>query len=398
MTFRVTPELQVWLPAIHSSLGTEAAARDAERVFREWSPPDRRVWVLPWLKEVVRWSDPDPAVGQCLAVPGERLERIDVLHVGRNGWTWQAPGGEIRLVGSTTHGLLGRWLDAIPKDGLRWLEPIGSFTIDVPRFTKAEVSYHPVELHPAPGAAMPATRAPSGALRLHWPPPDGTPGPAVSIDAEGRQWAQRQPAQAEPLLVLPVWPAPLERICPKFSGIDEVMANAHMRKVMERSHTDRVGALGEAITASGLYVRACQITRELSWFWPSVAEVGVHATIARAATLKITDAPERSGAEASFDEDAAWEWLRRSATWKQRMLEQVPATRVWGPIGLFWALLIACLQDRQQLGFCHRCGSVVGGRRQYCDRSNPDCFRARAAERQRRSRVARSARGTVQAD
>lgn len=73
--------LQVWLPLFGSSLADPAFERDAQRAFASWRG-ESRIWLLPEFTKVVRWQE-GPTVYMA-GVPSERLNRIDICHVGKN--------------------------------------------------------------------------------------------------------------------------------------------------------------------------------------------------------------------------------------------------------------------------------------------------------------------------
>src|SRR5260370_7699963 len=77
--------LQVWFPTFTSSLSRPAADRDMQRAFQAWRG-EQVVWLLPDLSKIIRWQErPEQPGPHVVALPAERLERIEVYHVGANG-------------------------------------------------------------------------------------------------------------------------------------------------------------------------------------------------------------------------------------------------------------------------------------------------------------------------
>src|ERR1043165_8568767 len=102
--------IQLWLPRLADSLSRPQYQRDARRAMEAWKG-DYTVWLLPDLKEEVRWDEP---IGDgktrvpVVAIPAEHLDRLDVYHIGETGQVWGLKGW--RFPGSCVNGLLDAWL------------------------------------------------------------------------------------------------------------------------------------------------------------------------------------------------------------------------------------------------------------------------------------------------
>ena len=79
--------IQLWLPTLDDNLSLSDAQRDAQRAMKAWKG-ESRVWLLPELKNQIRWYEP---IGDgkthlsVLAIPAETLDCVDVFHIGENG-------------------------------------------------------------------------------------------------------------------------------------------------------------------------------------------------------------------------------------------------------------------------------------------------------------------------
>ena len=97
--------MQLWLPLLNSTFSDPAILRDSQHAFRVWRG-ELTVWQLPEATKICRWrEEPCHAL---MAVRSERLDRLDVCHVGSNGYTfgadWYFPDGHL-------NGLLDAWLN-----------------------------------------------------------------------------------------------------------------------------------------------------------------------------------------------------------------------------------------------------------------------------------------------
>ena len=100
--------LQVWIPTLHSNLAMPDVARDARRAFDAWRG-EMTVWLIPDLRKQIRWQK-GPGVW-ATAIPAEHLDRIDVCHVGENGYV-VGIGADRRFPGQRVAGLLDAWLNS----------------------------------------------------------------------------------------------------------------------------------------------------------------------------------------------------------------------------------------------------------------------------------------------
>ncbi|MGH8059735.1 MAG: hypothetical protein ACREOH_21270, partial [Candidatus Entotheonellia bacterium] len=103
--------LQLWLPTFGPSLGFPEVGRDMARVLQSWQG-ESTVWLLPDLNTPRRWwPSGKPVWERTLAIPAEHFDRIDVFHIGANGYVW-GPGVHDRFPDGRVEGLLRSWLQA----------------------------------------------------------------------------------------------------------------------------------------------------------------------------------------------------------------------------------------------------------------------------------------------
>ena len=110
MTARVTgmSTLQVWLPTLDPALSKDSSWRDLRRAEREWKG-ETTIWLSPEFDTPVRWITPRMPWSSELAIHGEETERIDVLHVGDDGFIFGKSPSE-RFGAPRIGGLLRQWL------------------------------------------------------------------------------------------------------------------------------------------------------------------------------------------------------------------------------------------------------------------------------------------------
>ena len=170
---------------------------------------------------------------------------------------------------------------------------------------------------------------------------------------------------------------PLFGFFPGGVTLDALYQCTKMSSIAKQSASDPRGALSRATTLAAPHLSDGYSTRALTWFLPTLQEVGeVRIVIARGATHRLDDA-------------GTWEEVGKSEAWRAKMTEPVPVLRAWGALGLFWALLLERLESGRPLRICELCGRTLEGtrRKQYCGRNeNLDCYRQRRTADRRRER------------
>src|SRR6266540_45911 len=183
------PALQVWLPTWGPSPNFPEVALDAQRGYRAWRG-EQTVWFFPDLQAPGRWRE-----GQQwhLAVPATLLDRVDVYHVGENGYVY-GPNAETRFPNSRVEGLLDAWLNVEHSGGVRWEPAPECLPWRMPHVTGEVVEYirGMVRVFAGGTASVVALDA-QGKGRAQWPPA-GHPA-TVAPDAESHAFYTSQPGE-----------------------------------------------------------------------------------------------------------------------------------------------------------------------------------------------------------
>ena len=367
--------LQLWLPTMTPSLSTPEMQRAIQWAFKQWSG-EYRVWLLPDLDQPVSWSameGPAAAWARCLAIPAPHLELVHVFHISAYGQTW--PPIE-DVLGVRVDGLLQEWLNVKCVEFL----PFGHGTIQVPRIQDGSVTYEEREIVrqdcplivPVPSTWDETT----GAYRLPWlsygpstvsleteahVPLDafkridlaGFPffGNAnsheegeVSVSLDGRMLGKIPKGFTPPLL--PCWPDPLGRLFPCGGSVDAWQHFRLMQEVAYVSGKDLACALRKARESTMLYVT-------------------------QGITMPVFVAAAEAGDVPSQLHQTGIHRIAGLAWWENA----VEITRAWGPIGLFWALLLDQLESRRPYRPCKWCGRFLQGKKTQCyPEDDPLCY------------------------
>jgi hypothetical protein len=148
-----------------------------------------------------------------------------------------------------------------------------------------------------------------------------------------------------------------------------------MQTIAKQNSRDVLGATTGALERAGAYVFEGYTSLRWSWFWPTYAEGKDDAVLFGAENFGVR---ARSLAELSKDD-----------RFSRRMAERVLIRRAWGPLGLFWALLIDRLEEHASFHSRGRCHGIIEGKKgkAYCSQSdNPECFGHRRAADKQKSR------------
>ncbi len=381
--------LQVWLPNISGSRAWPQAKRDRDRAYQVWRGEDT-VWLMPGLERAVRWAEDGDVA--CLALPAEHWERLDVYHVGGNGAVWGAGASETFPDGRVD-GLLDAWLNLGAVGGVKLYAQPDKLAVRVPCVEGDKVTYELREFRIQPGAVAP-TRLPKedgpGVFTLRWPPSDSAV-PSISAEQESHELCgpfdpavdeglpiavRRSDNARRTLRVMLEWPEPLRALFPPGSGLDDLQACARMNKIARQSRCDLEGVINAARVHSAECVTEGQTMTGAAWFGPILAAEGEEgALIALEA---------RYGLLASNLDEAM-----EADVWEEIATRPFLVRRVWGAVGLFWALALDRLEEGRGFNVCERCGRVLQGKRdkRFCGRADDlECFKARRAADRRKER------------
>ena len=393
--------LQLWLPTVVSSLAESAVQADMARAIRGWEG-ERTIWLLPDITETVRWYEGPTPYDRLRAVPAAHLERIDIYHITQAGISWGSEKAVCCPADFDPQSVLDAWLNAfVSRDGL------GPYTIraprrwSVPRVTGDTIIYEDKPLPSEPVGVLPGARLNQnagdfpGRFQVQWPL-TGMPA-TVSLEAETARYYSTLERYEFPdggkmfvyngelkegMVPLPVqmrWPESLQWLFPGGGdgALDANLHEQHMRYVAARSAENLQEAIETAHNLAMHYVRQGTTWRGFVDFFPDLIVRGAQFAFAEAAKHRAPHAVSLLGAW----QDPAWN------AWMKKPLK---VTQVWGPIGLFWALL---LEEIEQAGRrfpeCEDCHRLNPGKKdkQYCSQDDdPNCYARRRARNKRNER------------
>jgi hypothetical protein len=325
----------------------------AMQSFLAWWEHDH-VWWLPTLLAERSWRD---GMGHHLAVPAHEFEHVSVIHIGTNGYTY-GRGAQAVFPDRRLGTILDEWLRADSRGLFREVRAPESIVGTMPQFEEdGRVSYAevtvPVEIDAPPGAVP--------------------------------KWLS--------------WEGQLRPLFPPFTDHLPLRHLASMLTIGKEASTNADTALRRATVLASPYVQEGYSTRELAWFCPLVLERGESDGLrwvvdeATRQKLGLDEAFSRDFTQYALRDMASIDEVLGSSAWRQFLRQQIPVRRAWGPIGLFWVLLLDDLEgQRVKTAVCSRCGRMLTGKRgkQLCGPDDdPNCYRERRAEDQRRSRTRR---------
>ncbi|MFN8179292.1 MAG: hypothetical protein U0167_15275 [bacterium] len=369
--------IQLWLSNFSSNPFIPAAQRVRQRAYESWRGEDI-VWIVPELGPPR--TDQQKGI-RVLALDGDYIERLVVMHVGENGYVW-GPGLGLFPSGKVD-GLLTDWLNVSGQFLYRGVEHI---TIDAPDPSAEGIKYRPRRLSLRPIGAMPIKVVDREAckIELRWPPA-GTFVKTISIDQESHERVGpfvRDETEPE----LPVftgkdgrasvllrcgWPPPFDHLLDFGAGFDAILQLAHMQRIAAQSDSDVEAALIEAQVRSRPFLVTGISNWELAHLWPICAKEGeAGALIAGSVHFNIEGESLRD--------------LLLSEEWRRMAWRPIPIRRAWGFVGLMWALLLDELEARRPFRRCKACGRVISkahGRR-FCTRAeSAECVKSRQRSR-----------------
>ena len=399
---RLRASLQVWIPRLGGDLGRPEVARDALRAYAAWEG-DLRVWRSPEFERLVRWRRFDWTE---VAVPAEVVERVDVYHIGADGRAFghcarqYFPRGRI-------DGLLHAWLNVADLGGCKSVPAPASLTLEFPGIYGEEAQYDRVKISVEAGAAMPTELTSDGRIKVSWPPSDRPIPPTVFPDAESM--ALNPPGErftdesGVPLVtysdgsvghqVINVWPGPIGLLMPALGSFGDLLAQQQMTAIAKLSTTNLELALRLAHEQAAPYFSIGRTTRAFATVYTMLLNDGPLAILNFAENVGVSanilaDAYAASDNKTLTNQRLA-EILGPSAEFRRALAQPIAIKRVWGALGLFWALLLEELEARRPFCVCARCGRITSGKKgkRFCGANdNPDCFHGRRAADRRRLR------------
>jgi hypothetical protein len=368
--------LQMWLPDLVSNPRLMPMRADRLRAYEEWDGQDV-VWLMPGLPASRAWIDRDGT--SCLAIPAEDFDRIAICHVDSNGCV-AGPGARDRFRDGNVAGLLEAWLGFSQEQFGAESRVLIAEHVDLPmpQFGKDSITYvkRAIEISPRYAGPPPAEEETDEAV-LTWPQHAISRKP-VPRDAEQpiRNTLYPVPEPHRSLLLTTTqWPEPVGALMPVLTSQEEVRLRAQMVLVARRSQDDSGAALDHARTLAQDHVTEGITSAWLMECLPILTDEGERGLREFLRTKHDVGEPASDAKRREVEEE-----LRS---------QKVPIRRTWGPIGLFWALLLDQLEQHRTFGVCERCSRVFQGskNKQYCSElDDPQCFRARRTEDTRRYR------------
>jgi hypothetical protein len=240
-------------------------ARDAQRAFRAWQG-EQTVWLLQCLQEPGRWRQDQQWQ---LALPAELLDRVDVYHIGENGYVC-GPHADTRFPNNRVQGLLDAWLNVEHIGGLRWEPAPERIPWRIPHVSGDAVDYIEGMVRVVAGGTVPVVALDANGMgKAQWPPA-GHPA-TVAPDAESHAFYARQRGETlNGIHMLLRWPGPLEPLFSVMSGLDDLAAHAQLVQIARQSANDPPWALQRAWAVAAPYITEGWTTPEFAWFWPTL--------------------------------------------------------------------------------------------------------------------------------
>jgi len=371
--------MQFYLPFLNTSFGLSQPDHASKRMFLTWWPSGTAYFFPIFDSEPTIYrsysqlSTKEFSGGlrdwEVSLIAGDEFERIDIYNISETGFV-VGPGDRSPFLDWSVAGLLDAWLnvsfDVLQPTGMR-----DFIELDIPLADHS----NPSTITYMPSRIM---------LKNRWKSSEGSPRYVIfgvlPDEANALNCMSFGVGITSPNTrgVHFNWPKPLTGFFPFGSTADDYREQQKMVSVARKSSIDPNEALYEARNESKLYLSDGYTTREAAWFWPTVldpnsGEEGIRC-IATNFGLPSTRTLEELRGIKQFDE-----WLE----------EKIPIRRVWGTLGLFWALLLEHLQAHQTFHGCKRCDRTIRGNttKQYCSaEDNPECYRERRANDRRRER------------
>src|SRR5665213_1692422 len=318
--------LQIWLPFLNSRLSDEIMLDDARRAFDGWDGDDT-IWLLPQLDRTTRWLEEHGK--RVVGIPAAHLERVDVFHVGANGYV-SGPGAGARFPAGRTNGLLDAWLRVKASDIDYPLAP-KSIRIDVPRISDGKISYFTEEVERLPYGMLPIIEldTETHSVRGGWPHPSQrfstkSPdaesqrvfGPFVWAEDDGVPIGINVAGNHRTLPLQAKWPGPLGLLIRPADGVDIMLGQQEMAAIARQSVEESKGAQLEAVRRAGAHVFSGHTTEEKTWFRSVLLEEGEEGVLFEA---------EIRGFEARTLSE-----LTSNAAFRERMSIAVAIQRAWG--------------------------------------------------------------------
>jgi hypothetical protein len=321
-----------------------------------------------------------------LAIPAEHFDHLDVFHVSESGRIY-GPSVNNYFPKGELEGLLTAWLNVFKSERIALHCVPKHFEMEVPIVRSDGVRYCKKKINLEAAPFFPIYSEDGQLFDLRWPPRRFPP--TVSAEAEIRNCPSQistragdKPDSSETGLALVQfllsWPKPLDKIMPIASGLDDLSSQASMARIAQ----DKVRSLLEAQELAAPYLFPGHTTLLLSWFSPTLSEVGMKHLLLMAESKGLV-LPRMLRTDWSR---IRAEQLLADESWRRVLARLVPMRRAWGAVGLFWALFLDFLETERNFQNCERCGRILLGKhgKRFCGKADDfECFEARRARDKR---------------
>jgi hypothetical protein len=388
MKLDLTRPIQLWLPRFASELGSDDLQNDQTSAFSAWRG-EATVWLHPGLEYDVRWKQGNRYTA--VATGARHFDRIDVFHISTSGHVWH-PTVDFPAGAKSIQNLLKLWVSQQTWTKIRCYNRPAHLALEVPLILDEKVVYMQDKIRFEPVPDAPPKRRRLSTSSFHFPKqPETLPQPEITSDRPiprsdsvlkggprrvfGPNIAKQDPV-LQRLIYVHRWPNPFTHLVSLSSGLDTQMAQFLTSYSAVPKNGDVRAALSRAHTFSRPYV---------SEGYTPLAYVALAECRGEREEYTLDDLCYRLGLEVD-SLDALLEHPR----YQELLQRDVAVTRVWGPIGLFWELVLARLRAGLPLRRCENCSQIIEGtvRRRYCTRhENFSCWKKRHAAYQRLSRL-----------
>lgn len=361
--------IQVWLPELVANQDLIYATKDRESAYRLWNGEDI-VWFMPGLNEPRRWAEDGV---YHLAVPANDFDRAFVYHIADDGEPFGPHAAETFSTLDVPQ-LLNSWLNWWGK--ICGFAP-SSLSMKVPDLKRAQPEYREEEILIGPRVDSADAEEDTDEASIFWgasaiervlASPPGSP---------KRPQRLHSLSQSDEMCARLAysWPEPIGALMPKLASEYELSQQLHFRDLALASDNDPEGVRDAVKKFSGTYlIEEGTTLRGALEFKPMLhraKEEGFLMHMEGKYNIEI---------ESLQDLDRP--------DFRRLYAERIPIRVAWGPLGLFWALLLDRLENYTATRECRGCGVIfaIARRNQlYC--GDADCSKARARRRQRKTRT-----------
>jgi len=374
------PMIQLWLPFFPMSPFDGAAARDLQRIKKEWLW-ETLIYLSPDYKEVSRFeirTGEKSRFAALIGIPSETTNLIEVINIDEEGNYFPPTGRRIpeRWKGKIPENLFQEWLNCESPVISNVKEMAAFFPVE--KNGQVEFEKKPVVLPPYIVSSIKIDKS-SKNLLLKWPPKNSNLPSSISPEAEIAERARfTNESEYNPRSWLK-WPEPFDRLFPVGGSVDFLYHKDVMKKAIEEKDERTI------LSWRDKFVSTIKIRFDLIWTFPklirdllsgidpdSEPDSGILVDLQGKFNIQVNSLKEMS----------------EHKDYIKKFIQPVEIPCIFGWIGYFWWELSQRAKEKS-VNICERCGNVIIGNenRRFCSKDeNLECFRARKAEDRRRER------------